>query len=315
MTENDNDETGKRKAGKTQRLVTVFGGSGFLGQEIVRRLLDRGFAVRVAVRHPAAVDNSNGQLETVRADVRDEDTVAAALEGADAAIDSVGLYVERGSATFEAVHAQGARTVARQAARAGLESLVLISGIGVDAQSRSPYLRSRARGEALAREAFPEVTILRPSVLFGPGDAMVSALARVGRWAPVLPLFGQGRTKLQPVYRGDVAEAAVRAIETADARGRIYELGGPAVYSYQALVEQILRALGARRLLLPVPFALWDLQACVLGALPNPPLTRDQVALMQDDNVVTPQALTLADLGITPTPLETVLPEILGQRR
>lgn len=315
MTESENGGTGTRSAGTTQRLVTVFGGSGFLGREIVRRLLDRGFAVRVAVRHPSTVHDADGRLEAVRADVRDEDTVAAALEGADAAIDSVGLYVERGSATFEAVHAQGARTVARQAARAGLESLVLISGIGVDAQSRSPYLRSRARGEALTREAYPEATILRPSVLFGPGDAMVSALARVGRWAPVLPLFGQGRTKLQPVYRGDVAEAAVRAIENPDARGRTYELGGPAVYSYQALVEQILRALGARRLLLPMPFALWDLQACVLGALPNPPLTRDQVALMQDDNVVTPQALTLADLGITPTPLETVLPEILGQRR
>ena len=284
--------------------VTVFGGTGFLGRRLVERLVQDGATVRVAVRNPPSSD----KVEAVRADVCDAASVARAVEAADAVVNAVGHYVERGGVTFDAVHGAGAGTVARCAAEAGAERLVHVSGIGADATSPSAYVRSRAAGEARVREAFPDATILRPSVIFGPGDAMVTAPAAILRRLPVVPLFGRGETRLQPVYVGDVAAAAARALATPDAAGKTFELGGPEVYSYRALIELLSAWLGVRRLLMPMPFALWEMQAALASLLPRPPLTRDQVTLMRDDNVVADAALGLADLAVTPTALEDVLP-------
>jgi uncharacterized protein YbjT (DUF2867 family) len=292
--------------------VTVFGGSGFLGSYIVRHLAAHGTKVRVAARHrrdtafPQPPDD--GSITSVHADVRDEISVSQAVESAEAVVNAVGLYVERGSATFDAVHVQGALNVARQASRAGVARLLHISGIGADQNSESRYVRARAKGESLIREAFEGATILRPSVLFGREDAFLNTLARLARFSPVLPLFGNGATLLQPVFVGNVAEAVRNVLAEPTSRGKVYELGGPRVYSYKELIELLVKRLGRQRILVPVPYFLWELQAALLSVLPNPPLTHDQIVLMKQDNVVRKGALTLADLGIDPTAVETLLP-------
>src|ERR671919_985529 len=214
--------------------VTVFGGSGFLGREIVRRLAEDGAEVRVAVRHPERAafltgPGNAGQITALHADVWDEATVGPALAGADAAVNTVGHYVERGDASFEAIHGQGARHVAQAAAAAGVRRLVHISGIGADPASDSDYVRARAVGERLVREAFPAATILRPSLMFGPND-FLTRLAGIARVMPAIPLFGSGEVRLQPVYVDDVAAAVVKALATPEAAGQLYELGGPRVY-------------------------------------------------------------------------------------
>lgn len=298
-------------------LVTVFGGTGYLGRCIVARLAGTGTTVRVAVRHPEKLGLGNlpgpGAVLPALADVRDEAAVAAAVTGADAVINSVGLYLEQGGATFQAVHVEGAGRVARAAAAAGVSRLVHISGIGAAARSPSAYVRARAAGEAAVRAAFEGAAILRPSVLFGPGDAFFNMLAGLARASPVLPLFGRGDTRLQPVYVDDVAEAAVRALSGDAALGRTFELGGPKAYSYRDLLTLMLAQIGRRRYLLPLPFALWHGLARVAGGLPRPPLTRDQVILMEQDNVVDPDAHGFADLGIEPTAVEAVLPSYLDR--
>ena len=302
--------------------VTVFGGSGFLGRQIVKRLASDGAAVRVAVRHPERASSSTGigtagPITTVRADVWDEATVGPAVDGSDAVVNTVGHYVERGRATFEAIHGQGALHVARASAKAGVERLVHISGIGADARSPSAYVRARAIGERLVTEAFPEATILRPSVMFGPEDAFFNQLAALARVMPILPLFGTGAVKLQPVYVGDVAEAVARALATEAAKGKIYELGGPRTYTYKALLQLLLQQLGRRRLLMPVPYFAWELLAAVMAPLPKRPISRDQVVLMKRDNVVGPKALSFAELGIAPSAVEEILPSYVrtGPRR
>jgi NADH dehydrogenase len=300
--------------------VTVFGGSGFLGRQIVRRLAGDGAEVRVAVRHPERASfltayGTGGPITTTRADVWDEATVGPAVAGSDAVVNTVGHYVERGRATFEAIHGQGARHVAHASAMAGVRRLVHISGIGADPGSASPYVRARATGERLVREAFPGAIILRPSVMFGPEDAFFNQLAALARIMPILPLFGSGEVRLQPVYVGDVAEAVVQALAVDAAQGRTYELGGPRAYSYKALLQLLLRQLGRRRLLMPVPYAVWELLATLLAPLPRRPISRDQVVLMKQDNVVSPGASSFADLGITPRAVEEILPSYLGRSR
>jgi len=295
--------------------VAVFGGSGFLGKEIVARLVAEGVRVRVAVRKPDTVcfndglGQTPGEIMPVYADVRDETSVALALEGCDAAVNSVGLYTEKGSETFEAIHERGALNVAHQCAIQNVERLVHVSGIGADISSQSKYVRARAKGELLVREVFPTATILRPSVLFGPRDTFINTLADLLRRAPVFPLFGQGGTRLQPVYVGDVAQAVFMALETPSSPESTYELGGPQVYTYKGLAEMVAARLGKRRLYLPLPFFLWDLMAAVASLMPAPPLTRDQVVLMKHDNVVAKNALSLEDLDIRATALEEVLPQ------
>ena len=293
--------------------ITVFGGTGFLGKRIVELLVGNGAKVRIAARDPgrpsAAEASPDANVERIRADVRNPGSVARAVAGARGVVNAVGLYVEHGRETFEAVHMVGAGDIAEKAATEGVERLVHVSGIGIDAASRSPYVRSRARGEDAVMEAFPNATILRPSVLFAPDDNFVNLLLRFARLMPAIPLFGDGGTLLQPVFAGDVAAAAVRALDDSAAAGRTYELGGPGTYSYRELLELVMAHGGRRRRLLPVPFALWHVQARLAGLLPDPPLTSDQVALMRRDNVVTPGLPGLAELGVTPTSLEEVLPD------
>ena len=293
--------------------VTVFGGSGFLGRHIVKSLAAEGARVRVAVRHPergAFLERFGeaGQIELVHADVWDAPTVARAVKGSESVINTVGHYVETGAATFDAVHGEGALHVARQAGQAGSERLIHISGLGADPKSDSPYVRARGIGEVLVRTAFDRVTILRPSVIFGPDDAFFNRLADLARRIPVLPLFGLGLTRLQPVFVGDVARACVRALADPSTVGTVYEVGGPRVYTYRSLVRLVLEQVDRKGVLVPLPFPLWEMVAALMAIFPDPPLTRDQVKLMQRDNVVGEAALTLADLGIVPVSVERVLP-------
>lgn len=288
------------------RRVTVFGGSGFLGRAIATRLAAEGWQVRVAVRRPARVE-SNDRIEACYADVRDETSVAQAVKGAQAVVNAVGLYVEKGAETFTAVHELGAVNVAHQTALQRAERLVLISGIGADPRSPSAYVRARAIGELLTRDVFAGATVLRPSAIFAPDDRFLNSLAEIARRTPLLPLFGRGATKLQPVYAGDVAAAVAAALTHPVAPGQTYELGGPTIYSYRDLIDLLLAHTGRRCWLLPLPFFLWDVLAALSALLPSPPITRAQVTLMKQDNVVADNALTLADLSITATALEEVL--------
>jgi NADH dehydrogenase len=280
-------------------------------------LAAEGNNVRVGVRHPERASflerfGRDGQIELTHADVWDESTVAQAVKQSDSVINTVGHYVEKGRATFDVIHGQGALHVARQAGQAGAERLIHISGLGADPTSDSPYVRARGIGEVLVREAFDGVTILRPSVIFGPDDSFFNSLAGMARQAPILPLFGMGRTNLQPVFVGNVADACVRVLADPSTEGKVYEFGGPRVYTYKALVQLVLKQANKRRVLVPVPFFMWDTLAALMAFLPNPPLTRDQVKLMKGDNVVEGKALTLEDLGIAPTSVEEILPTYIN---
>ena len=292
--------------------VTVFGGSGFLGRQIVERLAGAGAAIRVAVRHPERASfldqfRAAGPITTVCADVSDEASVARAVAGSDAVVNAVGHYVERGWATFAAIHGEGAMHVARASAKAGVRRLIHVSGIGAEPGSESRYVRARALGERLVKEAFPKVTILRPSVMFGPGDAFINQLAALARTMPILPLFGTGAVRLQPVFVDDVAAAVAQALTTPASEGEVYELGGPKVYTYKELLKLVLEHVGRRRLLVPVPYLAWRLLAALMAPLPSPPISRDQVVLMKRDNVVGPQARSFASLGLEPRTLEELL--------
>lgn len=301
-----------------ERRVTVFGGSGFVGRHIVQRLARDGADVRVAVRHPERARSLEagegpGRITLIRADVWDEATVGPAVAGAEAVVNTVGHYVQERGRTFEAIHGRGAEHVARAAAAAGVRRLVHISGLGADPGSDSDYVRARGIGEQLVLKAFPDAIILRPSVIFGPGDAFFNRLAGLARVLPALPLFGAGDTRLQPVYVEDVALAVARALDSTAAAGKVFELGGPRVYTYKELLRLVLAQTGRRRLLLPVPFPVWNLLTAALAPLPNAPVSRDQVRMMQRDNVVGAEAASLHDLGITPTPVEAVVPGYLGR--
>ena len=234
------------------KRVTVFGGSGFIGRQIVKCLAAEGVSIRIAVRHPERASclermGRDGQIELVRADVWEESTVARAVKKATWVINTVGHYVEKSGATFDAIHGQGAHNVARQAGDAGVERLIHISGVGADPASDSPYVRARGIGEDLVKGEFEGVTILRPSVIFGPDDSFFNTLAGMARRSPILPLFGMGGTNLQPVFVGDVAVACVRVLADPSTRGLAYELGGPRVYTYKALLKLVLKQVDRRR--------------------------------------------------------------------
>jgi uncharacterized protein YbjT (DUF2867 family) len=298
--------------------VSVFGGTGFLGQRLVRRLADEGTTVRVAVRRPDIARSTlrAAGLERVsvfRADVRDEAAVAVAVAGADAVVNAVSAYVETGGVTFEAVHERGAKTVAREAAAAGVARLVLVSGIGADSESGFAYIRARGRGERLVQEAFPGASIVRPSAMFGPGDALFGTLAHLARLLPVLPLIGGGRTRLQPVYVEDVAEAITRVLADPGTAGRTYELAGPDVYTLRELSEIVLRITGRRRLLVTVPFVVAAVQARLFELLPNSPLTTGQVDLLKADNVASGSLPGLREFSIEPKAVEEIVPNYLGR--
>lgn len=304
-------------------LVTVFGGSGFVGSQVVRALARQGLRVRVAVRQPhlagdLRLNGDVGQIEIVQANVRNAASVQRALQGADAAINLVSTLYEHGRQKFQTLNVMGAKTVAEAARAAGVARLVQMSALGADEASPSKYARTKALGEAAAREAFPGAVVIRPSVVFGPEDDFFNRFANMATLAPALPLIGGGRTKLQPVFVGDVAKAVARAAVDPDCAGRTYELGGPNVYSFRELMELVLAETGRSRALIPLPFPIAGLigSVCELGAgLVPPPITADQVELLKADNVVSGQAPGLAELGIAPTAVEGVLPTYLYRFR
>ena len=284
----------------------------------MRRLAGEGASVRVAVRSPERARNvlpDPDHVQVLRADVRDPASVAAAVAGADAVVNAVSAYVEKAGVSFESVHVQGARTLAQEAFAAGVARLVLVSGIGADPQSASPYIRARGRGELAARQAFPGATVVRPGAMFGPGDALFGALADIVRLSPVVPLIGGGRTRVQPVYVEDVAEAIARVLAERGSAGQTYELAGPGAYTLRELVGFVLRLLGKRRLLVPVPFAVAEVQARLFELLPSPPLTTSQVDLLRRDNLASGELPGLSELGIRAKAIEDIVPTYVGRAR
>ena len=296
------------------RNVTVFGGTGFLGRRVVRRLRARGFAVGIASRHPARTlelfgDDDSGLLP-IMADIHDEQSVASAIRGAYGVVNAVSLYVEHGTSTFQSVHVVAAARLARLAREAGVQRLMHVSGIGSDAASSSPYIRSRGEGERVVRDAFSDATLIRPAVLFGPDDAFLNMILKLLRQLPAYPMFGGGETKLQPAHVEDVGDAIARAVEHDQTRGATIECCGARVFSYRQLLETVARAAGLRPRLIPVPFAAWHAAAWMAEALPSPPLTRNQVELMEIDSVASQDALGFPDLGISPRTVEQSLDEL-----
>jgi NADH dehydrogenase len=300
------------------RLVTVFGASGFIGRYVVQRLAHKGIRVRAAMRRPVEAEflrpyGDVGQIGIVQANIRDDRSVAAAVAGADAVINLVGLLYESGNQTFAAVHADGAGRVARAAKAAGATRFAQLSAIGADADSSAAYARTKAAGEAAVRAAFPEAVIVRPSIVFGPEDGFFNRFGSLARLLPMLPLIGGGENKFQPVYVRDLAAALVAALE--HGKAPLYELGGPKVYSFRTLMEYILEVTERKRLLVPLPFEIARFEATFLELLPNPLLTRDQVELLRYDNVATPGVPGLKELEIEPTALEAIVPIYLRRFR
>lgn len=296
----------------SQATVTVFGGTGFLGRRVVHELLDAGHCVRIASRRPTlpAWAEPGDPLELVSTDIRCESDVSHALKGARGAVNAVSLYVEGRQASFETIHVEGAERLARLAQTEGVETFVQLSGIGADPSSRTRYVRARGRGERAVVQAFAKAVILRPSVMFGPDDAFLNRLAGLTR-LPVIPLFGRGETRLQPVHVVDVARAIVRLLGQAPPERRLFELGGLDILRYRDILTLIMAHLERERPLLPIPFALWRLGALLASRLPGPPLTSDQVDLMATDNVVGEGVGTFTDLGILPRSLRDSLPACL----
>lgn len=313
----------------TGRLAVVFGGSGFIGRNVVRELARRGWRVRVAVRRPHHAQflrpmGAVGQIQLVQANVRHRTSVECALAGADAVVNLVGLLSQEGAQSFERVQAAGAASIAGLGAAAGVRSFIQLSAIGADVNSDSLYARSKGEGERAVREAIPSATILRPSVVFGPEDQFFNKFAALMSATPAfipLPLLiGGGATKFQPVYVDDVADAICAALDTPTAQGGTFELGGPRTYTFRQLLEFVLRETGHRRILLPVPFALapaLGFAGEIVGLLPmfEPPITRDQIRLMKHDNISTAGAPGLAELGVSPRTVEAIAPSYLARFR
>jgi uncharacterized protein YbjT (DUF2867 family) len=289
--------------------VTVFGGTGFVGRRIVRHLSDSAATVRIATRHPARTEGDN--VEQIVADAHDERSVEAAVAGADGVVNAISLYVEHGGDTFHSVHVEAAARIARVARRAGIKRFVHLSGIGADAASSSPYIRNRGEGEAAVQAAFPGAVVIRPAVMFAPDDAFLTTILGLLRTLPAYPLFGDGRTRLQPVYVDDVAAAIAQVLRQTQRPYPVYELAGPRVYSYAELLRTIARAAGLRPVLVRIPFAFWDAVAGLAGILPHPPLTRNQVELMQIDTTASDSRPGFGALGISPRSLEEELKAML----
>jgi len=301
----------------TGRRITVFGGSGFVGQYVVRRLAQQGWIIRVATRDPVVASQLKplgnvGQVVPMRVDVHDDAAVAAAVAGADAVINLVAVLYESGAQTFQALHVEAAQRIAAAAAKAGAAHFVQVSAIGADPAAASKYARTKGEGERAVLAAFPRATIIRPSIVIGPEDGFFNRFARMALFSPALPLIGGGNTRFQPVFVGDLAEAIVRALGDAEAAGRTYEIGGPRVYTFRELMDVMLAAIGRHRMLVNVPFALAELNGAILEKLPGPKLlTRDQVVLLKQDNIVHSGMPGLAELGVPATPIEAIIPTYL----
>jgi uncharacterized protein YbjT (DUF2867 family) len=305
-------------------LVTVLGGSGFVGRHVVRALAKQGWRVRVAVRRPDLAGHLQpmggvGQIMPLQANLRYPDSVMRAVQGADAVVNLVGILFESGRQSFDSVQTEGPRAIAMAAAKAGISNVVHLSAIGADAQSPAAYARSKAAGEAAILQHVPSAIIMRPSIVFGPEDNFFNQFAMLARYLPALPLIGGGETKFQPVFVGDVAEAVALALAGKAKPGVVYELGGPDVRSFRQILEYILAETGRKRPLIPIPFPLAELQGKILGLLPKPLLTRDQVLMLKSDNVVSEaaqsEARTLEGLGIAPDSVEAIVPSYLYRFR
>lgn len=308
----------------TNTLITLIGGSGFVGRNIVRALAKQGYRVRVACRRPDLAGHLQplgnlGQIQMVQANVRYPQSLEAACRDSDTVINLVGLLANSGQQTFDACHVAGAEACAKAAKAAGARAFIQISAIGADAEAEANYARTKAEGEQAVQAAFPGAVIVRPSIVFGPGDGFFNRFAGMARISPVLPLIGGGATKFQPVFVGDVAAAVTAIVGGKGEAGEIYELGGPEVLTFKQLLEFVLETTHRSRLLVPVPFAIAKLKAMFLQLLPYAPLTVDQVKLLEHDNVVSAAAeaenRTLEGLGITPEGIEAIVPGYLGRFR
>ena len=315
-----NDKTGYVKS----ELVTVFGGSGFIGRHVVRALAKRGYRVRAAVRRPDLANflqplGGVGQIHAVQANVRNRASIDRAVAGSDAVVNLVGILYESGRQRFDSVQSFGAGAIAAAAKEAGVGTMVHVSAIGSDLDTDSDYARSKAAGEAAVLKAFPAAVILRPSIVFGPEDDFFNRFGAMARFSPVLPLIGGGKTRFQPVFVGDVAEAVARGVDGKLKPGTVYELGGPEVRTFQQLMEYILEVTDRKRLLAPLPLEVARLKAWFLQLLPNPLLTVDQVRQLAYDNVVSDAAIkdgrTLEGIGIDPRAIESVVPTYLARFR
>jgi NADH dehydrogenase len=307
-----------------QGLVTVFGGSGFVGAQIVRALARKASRVRVAVRNPGRgyrlrMLGDVGQIEVVQANIRDIPSIVRALDGAEACVNAVAVLYESGRQRFQALHADGARAVAEASRDLGVERFVQISALGASVDSPSLYARTKAEGEVAVRGALPSAVVLRPSVVFGPEDHFFNRFAEMAMVSPVLPLIGGGHTQFQPVYVGDVGQAVAQAVWDRGAAGATFELGGPGVYTFEALMKLMLTEIQRRRILLPIPYGAATLLGRVGDMIAMTPLapsiTTDQVAMLRRDNVLSPGVVGLAELGITPTALEPIIPTYLYRYR
>ncbi|MCK1419967.1 complex I NDUFA9 subunit family protein [Bradyrhizobium sp. 180] len=300
------------------RLVTVFGGTGFLGRRVVQHLLRAPeFFVRIASRHPERgrqlFGHDDPRLQSVNVDLRDEGSIAAAVDGAYGAINTVSLYVEHGQETFHSVHVESARRLAAQARRAGVKRLIHVSGIGSDATSPSLYIRKRGEGELAVRAVFSQATLVRPAVMFGPDDAFLTVILKLLRRYPIYPMFGRGLTRLQPAYVDDVADAITRALLRAETSAITYECAGPRIYTYEELLKKVAHAAGRSPMLVPVPFAAWHAAGWISELLPRPPITRNQVELMKLDNIASVGMPGFSELGIPPQSVEQVVPTMLRE--
>ncbi|MDV7339483.1 complex I NDUFA9 subunit family protein [Terasakiella sp. A23] len=321
-----------------RQIATVFGGSGFLGRHIVKRLAEDGYTVRVAVRDVESAMlvkpyGDPGQIILQACNVRNADMVARSVAGADVVVNLVGLLSQWGKQTFGAVHTEGAANVAKACADAGVANLIHMSALGADENAEAEYARTKAAGEKAVLKAYPTATILRPSVVFGPEDGFFNLFAGIMRFTPALPvigaplmpkvkfengeldinLYGDGGAKLQPVYVGDVAQAAFNAINNDAAKGKTFELGGPEVMTFMGIMKRILKHTERDRFLAPVAYPFAKILGGILGFLPNPLLTRDQVTMLETDNVVSEGALGLKDLGVEATLADLILPSYLGR--
>lgn len=302
------------------RIVTVFGGTGFIGRHLVRALCARGDTVRVATRHPEKsldlkTSGTPGQVVLQRCKPWDSAHVASAVAGSETVINLIGILFEKGQNTFDRAHVVAPGLMARIATQAGVKNMVHVSAIGANPNSSSAYGRSKSAGESAVRGGFPDAVILRPSIVFGPEDGFFNRFARMAVWSPALPLIGGGKTRFQPVYVGDVVRAVLAGLDNATARGQTYELGGPGIYDFRQLLEMVMRETGRKRFLVNLPVDVANILAQAMEIMPTPMLTRDQIKLLAQDNVVLSRTHTLQALGITPTALEAIVPAYLAAYR
>ncbi len=304
---------------KLGTTVTIFGGTGFIGRYIVQRLAKTGATIRIAVRDTRSAGHLQplgdvGQIVAVPTNIRYEESVRRAIAGADTVINLVGILYEKGPQTFRRLHVEAPEMIARICGEEGVHSLAHMSALGAGENAPSRYARSKAAGEARVREHFKQAIIMRPSIVFGPGDGFFNLFASMAQYSPVLPLIGGGKTRFQPVYVGDVADAFAYALDDYKSRGKTYELGGPETFTFKEILQLVLHYTGYKRPLVPLPWPVAYLQASVLEKLPRPLLTQDQVAQLRQDNVVAGKN-GLTKLGIEPVACETILPTYMDRYR